>query len=95
MFAAVLMWSTFAPKDSLPWFLEAVPALMGVVLSYGVSFRESTMQTPRTLDLALSRCLWGHLPPFVFDGAVGLDGTRYSMWTGERLQQVVAAWGAA
>ncbi len=45
LYASVLIWSGMAPKDQFTWFLEVVPALIGVVvlaLTYR-SFRLTTL----------------------------------------------------
>ncbi|MDF2182875.1 DUF2238 domain-containing protein [Neptuniibacter sp. CAU 1671] len=32
LFSVVLIWSAIAPKDGFTWFLEVVPALIGIIL---------------------------------------------------------------
>ncbi len=45
LFTAVLVWSGVAPKDRFTWFLEVIPALVGVLVLITTypSFRLSTM----------------------------------------------------
>lgn len=50
-FAAVLLWSAIAPKDRFTWFLEVIPALIGVAV-LAATFRRFPL-TPMTYLLIL------------------------------------------
>jgi len=51
IFLLTLFWSAWAPKDTLIWFLEVLPALIGVVLI--VSTRKTFPLTPLLYTLIL------------------------------------------
>ncbi|KEA64025.1 hypothetical protein ADIMK_1760 [Marinobacterium lacunae] len=55
IFTVVLLWSGWAPKDRLTWFLEVAPALAALVLLW--STRHRFPLTPLTLWLVLVHCL--------------------------------------
>lgn len=52
---SVLVWSAIAPKDRFTWFLEVVPALIGLVLL--VLTRQSFRLTPLLYVLLLIHCI--------------------------------------
>ncbi|MDX1353202.1 MAG: DUF2238 domain-containing protein [Thiomicrorhabdus sp.] len=54
-FFAVLVWSAINPKDSLTWFLEVLPALIGLVLL--VYTRKRFPLTPLLYFLILIHCI--------------------------------------
>lgn len=82
VFLAVLLWSGIAPKDGLTWFLEVVPALIGVVLL--ASTRKRFPLTPLLYALILLHSIvlmvGGHYTyaevPF-FDGLFGSSRNNY------------------
>lgn len=53
-FLAVLVWSVIAPKDMFTWFLEVVPALIGVVVL--AATRRRFPLTPLLYALILIHC---------------------------------------
>ncbi len=55
VFAAVLAWSAFEPKDRLTWFLEVSPALIGAALL--AATRRSFPLTPLLYGLILAHCI--------------------------------------
>ena len=55
IFAAVFIWSGTLPKDRFTWFLEVVPAIVGVIL-LAVSYR-SFRFTPLLYVLILIHCI--------------------------------------
>lgn len=54
-FFAVLIWSAIDPKDTFTWFLEVVPALIGLALI--VWTRNSFPLTPLLYQLILIHCV--------------------------------------
>jgi putative membrane protein len=62
IFAAVLVWSAIRPHDYFTWFLETVPAMMGLVL-LAVTYRRFPL-TPLLYGLicvhAIILCVGGH-----------------------------------
>jgi putative membrane protein len=62
LFTSILIWSGVAPKDQFTWFLEVVPALVGVVvlaLTYR-SFRLTTMLYWLILGHCIILMIGGH-----------------------------------
>ncbi|EKD37084.1 MAG: hypothetical protein ACD_75C01264G0001 [uncultured bacterium] len=55
IFAAVFLWSGTLPKDRFTWFLEVVPAIVGVIL-LAASYR-SFRFTPLLYTLILIHCI--------------------------------------
>ena len=55
IFALVLLWSGYAPKEISTWVLEVIPALIGAVLILGTQHRFPL--TPLLLWLILLHCL--------------------------------------
>ncbi len=55
IFSVVLVWSGIGPKDSLTWFLEVLPALVGFVLLAWT--RRSFPLTPLVYALILVHCV--------------------------------------
>ncbi|MCM0148203.1 DUF2238 domain-containing protein [Photobacterium galatheae] len=55
IFAAVLIWSGIAPKDTFTWFLEVLPAMIGLVL---ILWTYNTFRlTPLLYGLILLHCI--------------------------------------
>ncbi|MDD5393675.1 MAG: DUF2238 domain-containing protein [Thiothrix sp.] len=55
IFTAVLIWSGIHPKDYFTWFLEVVPALIGIVV-LALTYRTFPL-TPLVYTLILFHCL--------------------------------------
>ncbi len=55
VFAAVLAWSAYEPKDMVTWVEEVLPALIGVVVLF--STRRSFPLTPLVYFLILLHCI--------------------------------------
>ncbi|MBK6575438.1 MAG: DUF2238 domain-containing protein [Sandaracinaceae bacterium] len=55
IFGSVLVWSGIAPKDQFTWFLEVLPALIGVVLI--LATRARFPLTPLLYVLVLVHCV--------------------------------------
>jgi putative membrane protein len=55
VFLATLIWSAIQPKDYLTWFLEVLPALIGLVLL--AATRRSFSLTPLAYLLILAHCI--------------------------------------
>ncbi|SDJ35322.1 putative membrane protein [Ferrimonas sediminum] len=55
IFAAVLIWSAIEPKDTLTWFLEVLPALIGAVVLLATLKRFPL--TPLAYQLVLVHCI--------------------------------------
>lgn len=55
LYAAVLAWSAYAPKDLLTWFLEVFPALIAFGLLLGT--RRRFVFTPLAYRLILIHCI--------------------------------------
>ncbi|MDO6704990.1 DUF2238 domain-containing protein [Photobacterium sp. 1_MG-2023] len=55
VFATVFLWSAFEPKDTFTWFLEVLPALIGLVLI--VFTYKSFPLTPLLYALILLHCI--------------------------------------
>jgi putative membrane protein len=55
IFAAVLLWSGIHPKDYFTWFLEVVPALIGIVV-LAFTYRSFPL-TPLVYVLILFHCI--------------------------------------
>jgi putative membrane protein len=55
VFLATLIWSAIQPKDYLTWFLEVLPALIGLVLL--AATRHSFPLTPLAYLLILAHCI--------------------------------------
>jgi len=82
IFGGVLVWSGIAPKDQFTWFLEVLPALIGLVLI--LATRARFPLTPLLYVLVLVHCVilmvGGHYTyaevPF-FDGWFGSTRNNY------------------
>jgi len=82
IFAAVLIWSGINPKDQFTWFLEVVPALIGIVI-LAVTYNSFRL-TPVLYGFILLHCIvlmiGGHYTyaevPF-FDGLLGAERNNY------------------
>ncbi len=82
VFLTVLIWSGIQPADSLTWFLEVLPAMIGAVLIM-VTYRAFRL-TPLLYGLILMHCvvlmIGGHYTyaevPF-FDGLLGAERNNY------------------
>lgn len=55
LYSAVLTWSGIHPKDTFTWFLEVVPALIGVVV-LGFTYKSFRL-TPLVYGLILFHCI--------------------------------------
>ncbi|BBN59710.1 DUF2238 domain-containing protein [Hydrogenovibrio marinus] len=55
IFIAVLLWSTYQPKDWLTWWMEALPALIGFLLV--LRYRVTVGITPLVYWLILLHCI--------------------------------------
>jgi putative membrane protein len=55
LFSAVLLWSAIHPADRMVWFLEVIPALIGLGVLAG-TYRRFTL-TPLAYQLILLHCL--------------------------------------
>lgn len=54
-FSAVLIWSAIAPKDYLTWWLEVLPALIGLIVL--IATRKTFPLTPLLYGLILLHCI--------------------------------------
>lgn len=81
-FLAVLIWSGVNPKDQLTWFLEVLPAMIGLVLV--VSTYRGFPLTPLLYMLILLHCIvlmvgghytYAEVP--LFDGLFGAERNNY------------------
>ncbi len=82
IFLGVLLWSGIEPKDTLTWFLEVLPALIGALVL--VSTYRSFKLTSVLYVLILVHCIilmvgghytYGEVP--LFDGLFGADRNNY------------------
>ncbi len=82
IFLGVLLWSGVEPKDTLTWFLEVLPALMGalVLVSTYRSFKLTSVLYVLILVHCIILMVGGHytyaeVP--LFDGLFGADRNNY------------------
>ncbi|MGB7996797.1 MAG: DUF2238 domain-containing protein, partial [Photobacterium halotolerans] len=82
VFTAVLIWSGIEPKDTFTWFLEVLPALIGLVL---IALTYNTFRlTPLLYGLILLHCIvlmvgghytYAEVP--LFDNLFGAERNNY------------------
>ena len=82
LFVGVLAWSGIAPKERFTWFLEVVPAMIGLVLI--LATRKRFPLTPLLYGLVLVHCIilmvggkytYAEVP--LFDGLFGSTRNNY------------------
>ncbi|MCO4798564.1 MAG: DUF2238 domain-containing protein [Colwelliaceae bacterium] len=82
LFSAVLVWSGVNPKDQFTWFLEVLPAIIGVVLL--ASTYNRFRLTPLLYFFILTHCIvlmvgghytYAEVP--LFDGLFGAERNNY------------------
>ncbi len=82
VFAVVFVWSAIDPKDQFTWFLEVLPAIIGVVL-VAVTYNKFRL-TPLLYFFILAHCVvlmvgghytYAEVP--LFDGLLGAERNNY------------------
>ncbi len=82
VFAVVFVWSAIDPKDQFTWFLEVLPAIIGVVL-VAVTYNKFRL-TPLLYFFILAHCVvlmvgghytYAEVP--LFDGLFGAERNNY------------------